>query len=412
MSTVAARSGLGPSGALPSTRPRLATIDILRGFVMVIMPLDHTREFFTNVTANPLDPQQTTVFLFFTRWITFLCAPVFVFLAGTSIFLQQQRKSKPELARFLLTRGLWLIIVELTLVHLVFYFNWQWNVQLLEVIWAIGASMIAMAALLRLGARGNAIIGALIVCGHNDFDSITPAAFGKLAPLWMLLHVPGFLTGPPTKPPIVLVAYPVLPWLGVMALGYAFGAILQRSPEQQQRFAFRTGSIFLAAFALLRFSNLYGDPSKWHSRGTALKTSFDFFAITKYPPSLLFVLATLGISALVFFVIEKAEAANRFATARSVLQVYGRVPLFFFLLHIALVHLFALGLSAATGGNWRWWISEFPQGSVLAGIPPGYGYGLGVIWSIWLLVVVLCYPICKWYARVKAASRNPLLSYL
>lgn len=222
-----------PPSSPPAVRTRLTSVDVLRGLVMVIMALDHTREFFTNWPGNPLDPQHTTVMLYLTRWVTHLCAPVFVFLAGTSIFLQSRRKTGRELSTFLFTRGLWLIVVELTLVNLVFNFNWQWNVQLLEVIWAIGVSMIAMSVLIHVSVGWNAIIGAALIVGHNAFDKVMPYQFGAFAWVWNLLHVPGLVTGPPVKPPVVVVAYPLIPWIGVMALGYAFGIVLLRTFERR-----------------------------------------------------------------------------------------------------------------------------------------------------------------------------------
>ena len=412
MSASTVRIGIPTSHPPGAGRIRVTAVDALRGFVMMLMPLDHTREFFTNFAGNPLDPQHTTFLLFLTRWMTHLCAPVFVFLAGTSIFLQQQRKTKRQLTRLLLTRGLWLIAVELTLVHLVFNFHWQWNVQLLEVIWAIGASMTIMAALIHLGVRWNLIIGALLTIGHNALDGLMSASFGPLGWLWNLLHVPGSLTGPPVKPPIVIVAYPVLPWLGVMALGYAFGSVLLRPSEQRRRFELRAGALMVVGFTLLRWSNLYGDPMPWTAQANWWRTLLSFWNVLKYPPSLLFLLATLGIAALVLCGIEATEQRGSFRRARSVLATYGRVPFFYFLLHIAVVHLLALIVTAVTGGNWRWWITEIPNGGVLTGHPAGYGYGLAMIWCIWIFVVALCYPACRWYAGVKRRSRNPLLSYL
>jgi uncharacterized membrane protein len=400
------------AGVSTSNPTRVTAVDALRGFVMVLMALDHTREFFTNWAGNPLDPQQTTPMLYLTRWATHLCAPVFVFLAGTSIFLQRRRKTERQLTGLLLTRGLWLVVVELTLVQLVFNFNWRWNVQLLEVIWAIGASMMFMAALIRLSVRLNLLIGALLILGHNALDGVTVASLGSLGWLWHLLHVPGLVTGPPTSPPVIVVAYPLLPWVGVMALGYAFGSVLLRERGQRLRLELRACAAMLAAFALLRWSNLYGDPVGWSAQSNWGRTLLSFFNVQKYPPSLLFLLATLGVSALVMAAIEYAEGRGALERTRGVLKVYGRVPFFYFLLHIALIHLLALTASAASGGDWRWWLTEFPNGGVLAGHPPGYGYGLGVVWCVWVLVVALCYPACRWYAGVKTRSRNPLLSYL
>lgn len=400
------------AGGATSARPRLTAVDAMRGFVMVLMALDHTREFFTNWAGNPLDPQHTTPALYLTRWATHLCAPSFVFLAGASIFLQRRRKTERQLTRLLLTRGLWLVVAELTLVQLVFNFNWRWDVQLLEVIWVIGASMMIMAALIHLNVRWNVAAGVILIVGHNALDGVSAAGFGPLGWLWHLLHVPGLITGPPTSPPIVVVAYPLLPWVGVMVLGYCFGGVTRWGRGRRIRFELLAGAAMLAAFALLRWSNLYGDPDGWAVQANWWRTLLCFFNVQKYPPSLLFLLATLGISSLVMAAIESAEGRAAFARARGVLEIYGRVPFFYFLLHIALIHLLALSLAAAGGGDWRWWLTEFPNGGVLTGRPHGYGYGLGVVWCVWIFVVALCHPACKWYAGVKARSRNPLLSYL
>lgn len=402
----------GQAQAPETSGTRATVVDVLRGLVMVLMPLDHTREFFTSYSGNPLDPQHTTFLLYLTRWITHLCAPVFVFLAGTSIFLQQQRKIRNRLTQHLLVRGLWLILVELTLVHLVFNFHWQWNVQILEVIWAIGASMMIMAVLIHLRLRWVLLIGACLVGGHNLLDGLAVARFGRLGWLWQLMHVPGLISGQSMTPPILVIAYPVLPWVGVMALGYAFGNVLAQPREKRRRWNLRAGLALLVAFGLLRWTNVYGDPVRWSSQPTWWRTGLSFMNVQKYPPSLLFLLVTLGIAALIAAGIEYTEQRDAWAWVRSVLQVYGRVPFFYFLLHIALIHGLALVVSAARGENWRWWVTEFPSGGVLTGHPPGYGYGLAIVWCIWISVVVLCYPACKWYAGVKRRSRNPLLSYL
>lgn len=378
---------------------------------MVIMALDHTREFFTNFSGNPLDPQKTSAALFLTRWITHVCAPIFVFLAGTSIYLQQRRKAKADLARNLITRGLWLIIVELTLVHLVFNFHWQWNVQILEVIWAIGAAMIAMVPLLWLSVRWSVVVGTLLIAGHNLLDGMRPESWGSLSWLWRLLHVPGILTDPGLKPPIILVAYPVLPWIGVMALGSAFGRVVQQPQPVRERWTLRAGVVLVSAFMMLRWSNFYGDPFQWAQQGSALRTAFSFFNVQKYPPSLLFLLATLGLASLALFIIERSGRTAD-ATWRSILQVYGQVPLFYFLVHIAVIHLLRLGASWGAGSNWRWWLSAFPNGGVLVGVPPGQGYDLPVVYAVWVLVVVLCYPVCVLYRKLRLSGRYPILSYL
>ncbi len=390
-------------------RPRVAAVDVLRGLAMVIMALDHTREYFTSYTGNPLDPQQTAFALYMTRWVTHLCAPVFVFLAGTSIFLQQQTKSRRELSGHLLKRGLWLIATELTLVHLVFSFNWRWNVQMLEVIWAIGASM---ALLVHLGVRANLLLGLVLIAGHNAFDRIAPQDVAPLGWLWSLLHVPGLLTGPPAAPPIVVVAYPLLPWVGVMAIGYAFGLVVLKARETRTAVELRAGLGMLGVFLLLRWSNLYGDPFSWKEQTEWWRTLLSFLNVQKYPPSLLFLLVMLGLALLIAASIELAEDRGLLAPVRRVLEVYGRVPFFYFLLHIALIHLLAVGLAASTGDDWRWWFREFPNGGVLTGRPPGFGVGLAPIWGIWIFVVSACYPACKWCGRIRAEKRVRLLSYL
>jgi len=268
--------------------PRIASIDVLRGIAMILMPLDHTREFFTNYVSNPLDPQHTTVMLYLARWITHLCAPIFVFLAGTSIFLQHRQKTTGQLIRLLLTRGLWLSIADLTLVHLVFAFHWQWNIQILEVIWVVGISMMLMSALIPLSVRWNLIIGTFIIALHNASDGLQQVHSGLLDAIWRLLHVPGFLVGMSGRPPIILVAYPLIPWVGVMALGYAFGAVLLKDRHARIAFCSRLGAGMICIFFLLRWSNLYGDPRPWTTEALWWRTILSFFNVQKYPPSLLF----------------------------------------------------------------------------------------------------------------------------
>src|SRR4051794_38497681 len=368
-------------------RTRVSSVDVLRGLVMVIMALDHTRDFFTSYAGNPLDPKLTSFALYMTRWVTHVCAPVFVFLAGTSIFLQQQTKSMRELRVLLLTRGLWLIAAEMTLVHLVFNFHWQWNVQLLEVIWAIGASMAIMALLIPPGVRGNLVFGVALIVVHNAFDRVMPQDVTPLDWLWHLLHVPGVISGTPIVPPIVIVAYPLLPWVGVMAIGYAFGSVVLKMREKRISFELRAGLAMLGAFVLLRWSNLYGNPSPWTAQAVPWRTLLSFLNVQKYPPSLLYLLAMLGLASLIMAGIEFAEKRGLVDWVRRVLEVYGRVPFFYFLLHIALIHFLAVLLVVSTGTDWRWWFREFPNGGVVTGRPPGFGVGLVPIWCIWIFVV-------------------------
>lgn len=390
---------------------RVGSVDVVRGLVMVLMALDHVRDYFGVGNISPTDVQQASVALFLTRWITHVCAPSFVFLAGTSIFLQLQRKTKNEVARLLLTRGAWLCLLELTAVHFLWTFNYHWSSQLLEVIWVIGLSMMVMAAIIYLPVWAVAVFGAALVLAHNAFDRLTVASFGDYGWLWHLLHVQGFLTDDPAKLPI-LVAYPLIPWPGVMALGYAFGAVLMKNAESRRRWLLRAGPLAILIFLILRFSNLYGDPRVWTPQASAVRTAMSFFNVAKYPPSLLFLLVTLGLSLLLMAAAERTQAKGRFAALLKVFTVFGRVPFFYFLVHILVAHSLAIVAAFATGQNWRWFITEPFQGGVWAGVPPGYGFSLPVVWLLWLLVVAICYPLCRWYGDLKMRSCNSLFSYL
>ena len=390
---------------------RVGSVDVLRGLVMVLMALDHVRDYFGFSNISPTDVQQASLALFLTRWVTHVCAPSFVFLAGTSIFLQLQRKTKAEVARLLITRGAWLCLLELTAVHFLWTFNYHWNAQLLEVIWVIGLSMMLMAAIIYLPVWAVTLFGAVLVVGHNALDKLTVASFGTFGWLWHLLHVQGFLTDDPARLP-VLVAYPLIPWPGVMALGYAFGTVLMKEPEARRRWMLRAGILSIAVFLLLRFANLYGDLRPWTSQASGMRTVMSFFNVTKYPPSLLFLLVTLGLSLLLMAAAELAQTKGRFAGLLKIFTVFGRVPFFYFLVHILVAHSLALFAAFATGQNWRWFITEPFQGGVWAGVPPGYGFSFPLVWLLWLLVVAICYPLCRWYGNLKMKSRSPLFSYL
>jgi uncharacterized membrane protein len=402
-----------PSSGSPTLArtPRVGSVDVLRGLVMVIMALDHVRDYFTSSTINPTDPKLTYTALYLSRWITHLCAPTFVFLAGTAIYLQMRRKSKSQLARFLLTRGVWLIFLECTLLHVILTFNWQWNMQVLNILWMIGLSMIVMAGVIYLPMPAVAAFGLVLIAGHNFLDRIPAASFGHFAWLWRILHVQGFLTGDPVHLP-VLVAYPLVPWPGVMALGFAFGPLLARDPATRRKWLVVGGVLMMAIFALLRLPNIYGDPRPWSAQATPLRTVFSIFDVTKYPPSLQFLLITLGISALLMALIDWAEQTGKLGTARSMLDVYGRAPFFYFLLHFLMAHALALFTAMAMGKNWRWFTMEFPHGGIITSQSPGFGFSLPVVVCVWILVVALCYPVCRWYADLKQSRRYPFLSYM
>ncbi|HEV7387653.1 MAG TPA: heparan-alpha-glucosaminide N-acetyltransferase domain-containing protein, partial [Gemmatimonadaceae bacterium] len=309
MSASAVRQPADPRIAIyaPAARARIDTVDLLRGIIMVIMMLDHTRDFahFQAAAFDPTNVDRTTTALFFTRWITHFCAPLFVFLAGTGAYLQGMRgKPKGELSRFLLTRGLWLVFVELVVLRVVIMFNFDFGViaGFLQVIWAIGWSMVALSVLVYLPLGAVPAIGMAMIVLHNAFDGVQVTSWGGpgtpipgfWASVWHILHVPGLIFPFGGHGPPVLVLYPLIPWIGVMAVGYAFGSVYRLEPEARRRILIRAGAAITAGFVILRAINMYGDPSHWAPRDTLTKTFLSFLAVSKYPPSLLFLMMTLG----------------------------------------------------------------------------------------------------------------------
>jgi uncharacterized membrane protein len=399
----------------PVARPalnRIESVDVLRGLVMVIMALDHTREFFSNYGGNPTDAAAAPGIIFFTRWITHLCAPTFVFLAGTSIYLQSLRKPRPKLARFLVTRGLWLMVLELVAVSSMLTFHPSTHFFMLQVIWVTGLSMLVMAALIYLPLWAIASFGAVLILTHNAFDWVNPAAMGPVAGTgWRLLHVPGLLA-PPASGKLWLNLYPLIPWPGIMALGFAFGAFLQWPSVQRRRATLGLAALSLLVFTLLRWSNLYGDPLPWQHQASGERTFMSFIDVQKYPPSLLFVLATLGVSLCLLAVFDAWQTRDNFRPVRSILSVYGRVPFFYYILHFTAIHLAALLTTAALGLDWRWWLRLSPGGGIFAGHPAGYGFSLPIVYLVWLAIVAFCYLPCRWFAGVKQRNKSPWLSYL
>ncbi|HEU4562128.1 MAG TPA: heparan-alpha-glucosaminide N-acetyltransferase domain-containing protein [Longimicrobium sp.] len=420
MSTIVADSPQRSAGSAAGVDPapqrmRVDAVDLLRGLVMVIMLLDHTRDFVHRdaLLFDPSDLSRTTPALFFTRWITHYCAPVFVFLAGTGAYLQLRRgKTKAELSRFLWTRGLWLMVLELTVVRCVVAFNLDYPSfpGFLQVIWAIGVSMIVLAALIHLPLRAVAAIGIGIIALHNLADGIAvqgwrgpgSAAPDALGAIWMMLHQPGFIVvaGVP-----VLILYPILAWIGVMAAGYAFGAVYDWEPERRRRFLVRLGLGMIVAFIVIRATNLYGDPREWSAQKDGVFTVLSFLNVTKYPPSLLFLLMTLGpaILSLAWF-----ERLGRGPVGRA-LVTYGRVPLFFYVLQWITAHFFAIVFSLMAGKSIAH-LFEFP--GTIQPPPTGVGFGLGITYLAWFLGIALTYPLCRWFAGVKRRRKEWWLSYL
>ncbi|MGE0595056.1 MAG: DUF1624 domain-containing protein [Hyphomonadaceae bacterium] len=396
---------------------RIAEIDMLRGLVIVLMALDHVRDYFHNLafSVNPLDPDQTTPLLYSTRWITHLCAPVFVVLSGISAWLQfSNGKTIPHLSLFLFTRGLWLIVLEMTVIS----FGWSFGFPLLlflQVIWAIGWSMLALAALVWLPRAAVLLVGVAIVAGHNLLDPILPEQLGNFAWLWMFLHEGGVV--PNFETPMAYLAYPVLPWIGVIALGYGLGPIFLQVPGKRERTLLLLGLAMLAAFFVLRWFNLYGDPTMptgweterptWREETTPTAAVMTFFNVQKYPPSLQFVLVTLGIVFSLWPLLARLRGP-----AAKVLNTFGAVPFFFYILHIYLVHVLAIAANAAAGNSVEGYLNYMRNVFTAWQLFEGVGFSLPWVYLAWIVVLVLLYPLCAWFAAVKRARRDWWLSYL
>lgn len=392
-----------------SPRARLDSVDLLRGLVMVIMALDHVRDFFhaDALRFDPTDLSQTNAPLFLTRWVTHFCAPVFVFLAGTGAFLSTSRgKTRGELSRFLLTRGLWLIVLELTIVRFLWTFNLDYDFMAVQVIWALGWAMIVLAGLVYLPTWAITTFGLTMIFLHNAFDSVRAAQFGGIGWLWTILHVPGALQ--PREGVVFYVQYPLVPWLGVMAVGYSLGKLLLKERAARRKWLVRLGVACVVLFVVLRLTNLYGDPRAWAAQPSGLFTFLSIINLEKYPPSLLYLLATLGPSLLALALFDGARLGGRLARA---LVVFGRVPLFYYVLHLVVIHGLALVFAFAKYGQDVWLFINPPSGGPPQ-IPPDYGYGLVVVYLVWLGVVLALYPVCRWFANVKRRNKSAWLSYL
>jgi uncharacterized membrane protein len=385
----------------PGRSARLTSIDTLRGIVMILMALDHVRDFFGPPGISPTNLAQTTVPLFLTRWITHLCAPTFFLLTGTGAFLALRSKTVAGLSWFLLTRGIWLIVLELTVIRCFGYqFNVDYQVTLLVVIWALGWAMVALAALVWLPVPAVLAIGLAMIAGHNLLDGVRSAN-----PLWVILHAQGFVVNRPGF--VVFVAYPLIPWIGVTAVGYALGQVYRWEAERRRVFLLRCGLAMTAAFVVLRVINQYGDPVPWTSQASGALILVSFFNLTKYPPSLLFLLMTLGPALLILRALDQGTPP----LLRPAL-VFGRVPLFYFVLHLTFIHMLAAVLCYLQNGGVHWMFESPNLGAYPFTPPPGWGVSLPVTYLIWVLVVVMLYPICVWFARVRERGTAWWLSYL
>ena len=392
MSTAAVTTGV--------KRARIESVDLLRGVIMILMALDHVRDF-AGARTNPIDLATTTVPLFFTRWVTHFCAPTFFLLMGTGAYLARARRSKAELSRFLWTRGLWLIFVELVPLRcLGFQFNFDYRVTMLFILWALGWAMIALAALIYLPDWAIATVGVLMIVSHNLLDSVQ-----SNNPLFNLLHAPGVVFD--IRQHVVFVAYPLIPWIGVTAVGYTLGRIYGWPPDRRKRFLLRMGLGLSAAFVILRAINVYGDPVRWSPQKTAAFTLVSFLNTTKYPPSLLFLLMTLGPAMLGLWIFD-----GRTPPLLRPVLIIGKVPMFYYVLHIPLIHLIALIICFARYGHVYWVFQSSTLANYPFAAPPGWGLSLPWIYLVWAIVVVLLYPLCRWFARVKQRHTAAWLSYL
>jgi uncharacterized membrane protein len=383
-----------------SRRARVESIDVVRGVIMILMALDHVRDFFGNSGFNPTDPASTTIPLFFTRWITHYCAPVFFLLTGTGAYLSLAKKSKAELSGFLFTRGLWLIFLELTVTRCFgWQFNFDYHVTMLLVLWALGWAMITLSVLVYLPAWAVAALGVVMIATHNLFDSVESSS-----PVWTILHSPGFIVNHPGR--VIFVTYALIPWIGVTAAGYGLGQVYHWPSARRKKFLLPLGIGLTAAFLALRAINIYGDPLPWSTQRSAAFTVLSFLNTTKYPPSLLYLLMTLGPASLFLCAVD----AGTPRWLRPAL-IIGKVPMFYYLLHIPLIHLLAIAACFAKYGQIHWMFESPGLGQFPITKPTGWGYSLPMIYLVWFCVVLTLYPLCRWFAGLKRRRSDAWLSY-
>lgn len=423
-------------------KERIYSVDFLRGVVMMIMLLDHTRDFVhhNGMITDPADVATTTVPLFFTRWITHYCAPIFVFLSGVSIYLQKQNgKSNKELSWFLFTRGLWLIVLEFTVIRFLITFNFDYGslFGMAQVIWVIGVSMIVMAALIYLPITVVGIFGLAMIVLHNLLDGFNlppQVAFGGTPELsqaiWLVLRQPSVI---PIGSSVVFVAYPLIPWIGVMAAGYALGAVYGWEPERRRKLLLTLGIVATVLFVGFRATNFYGDPQRWSGKAQFLEnvtkrfeagqldpgvtvptpkleepafSILSFLNTTKYPPSLLFLLMTLGPGLII---LALTDGISGRAIWQKIAIVFGRVPMFFYILQWISAHCFGIVLSLIAGKDVGYYFNALsPQ----LQMPPDNGFSLPVVYFAWIAGLVIVYRLCLWYGNFKRRNRHWLLSYL
>lgn len=395
----------------PARAPRIQSVDALRGAIMMLMAIDHIRDFIARSAMQflPTDLTRTTPAIFLTRWITHFCAPVFMLTAGLGAFFWMTRghHSRSELSRFLVTRGLWLILLEVTIIRVILLsqISYRREIVILFILWAIGCSMIVLAALIYLPVRALVALSIAIIALHNLLDPISASRFGHFAWLWKILHQQGLITLAGIN---FAVAYPILPWIAVVSLGYCLGLVFSWDAGLRRRLLMRIGLALTAAFLMVRAINIYGDPLRWTHQPSRLFTVLSFLNTTKYPPSLDFLLMTLGPALVAMAWLE----GFRFASTNP-LVVFGRVPFFFYVAHLALAHFIAVLMNFVRYG-WHHFLLLAPpsMGSASSLFPPNYGYPLWTVYAVWIVVLIALYPACLWFSHLKQRRHDWWLSYL
>ncbi len=368
---------------------------------MILMALDHTRDFFGIPGQNPTNLDSTTAALFMTRWVTHFCAPVFFLLTGTSAYLARQSRTTSDLSRLLFTRGLWLMSLDLVIVRcLVYQFNVDYRVTMLLVLWALGGAMLTLSVLVRLPVFAPTAFGIALIAGHNLLDPLASSS-----PLWSILHGPGMVAN--TGDHVVFAAYPLIPWVGVTAAGYGLGQMYDWSAGRRQAWLLTLGLVLSLAFLVMRGANGYGDPSPWQPQHKAAVTLLSFLSTTKYPPSLTFLLMTLGPAMLLLRVMD-GQTPSLLQPARTL----GRVPLFYYVVHFFLIHTVAAGVCLVRYGSAHWMFESADLAHYPFTAPPGWGYPLPIVYAIWASIVIALYPLCAWYGAIKKRSHAWWLSYI
>jgi uncharacterized membrane protein len=402
---------MAPMEMKPSSIGRLGAIDALRGAVMVVMALDHVRDFVHRgaMSFSPTDLERTTPILFMTRWITHFCAPTFMLTAGLAAFLWwQHNHSRKELSVFLLTRGVWLVLLEVTVMRLAYFFNFSFQYPvLLLVLWALGACMVVLAALVWLPIPWLAGLSIAMIVLHNLLDPLQASSLGAVPGISAVIHQVGAFG---VMGVVVVVGYPLVPWIGVMGAGFCLGRVFLIDAPTRQKVLIRMGVALTLAFVVVRGLNVYGDPVRWSAQKSGIYTALSFLNCTKYPPSLSFLLMTLGpaLVALACFDRWPLKTTNP-------LIVLGRVPLFYFVVHFYAAHIVGLMLAWFRYGNAVRSFLFIPMpsaGGPAAAFPPDFGFDLWVVYAVWIGIVVGLYPACLWFAGVKARRRDWWLSYL